>query len=334
MDEGGFRQYLLTRGLPEEQIPQQVEAVTRFARHLGTLSPPQALEAVDAERALAYAALLVAEGGNTEEGLLAMARYGRFVRNYALFVAILGLWDGAEVMENVARRVGHVLGEDARAEIVPEVPPMTASRWEKARVTRDVMQRLEPRLDAKTARAIFSESFRDLPDSEFAQERERYYAIGDIDRYLETRRQEFIAELEAMRDRGELFFDQEVTDEVVDLVRSDPEISDGVRRGNVLYVTKIPYRTREYLAATDPQEKRYAYCHCPWARESLRQAEGPVSATFCRCSAGFHKRPWEVIFGQPLEADVLESVLRGDLRCRFAIHLPPGAPGIGTAHDL
>jgi hypothetical protein len=72
------------------------------------------------------------------------------------------------------------------------------------------------------------------------------------------------------------------------------------------------------------------YCHCPWARESLRQAEGPVPAAFCRCSAGYHKKPWEVIFGQPLEADVLESVLQGDLRCRFAIHLPPGGPAVAA----
>jgi hypothetical protein len=34
---------------------------------------------------------------------------------------------------------------------------------------------------------------------------------------------------------------------------------------------------------------------------------------------------WEVIFDQKLEAEVLESVLQGDMRCRFAIHLPAGA---------
>jgi hypothetical protein len=107
-----------------------------------------------------------------------------------------------------------------------------------------------------------------------------------------------------------------------------------VRRGNVLYVTKIPYRTREYLAATDALQKRYLYCHCPWARESLRQPDGPVPAILCRCSAGFHKKPWEIIFEQHLEADVLESVLLGDERCRFAIHLPPGALALEAENGL
>jgi len=329
MDEEGFRQHLLARGLPEDEIAGQIDAIGRCARHLGTLSPPQTLETVDAQATQAYVDLLIAESANSYACLLALARYGRFVRNYALFVAILQLLDGAEALEGMARRVGEVLGEEVRDEILPTaMPPLGLSSWEKAHVTRAVMQRLEQRIDAEACRAIFSDSFRDLPESWYGQDRQRYREIGDFDRFLEIKRQELIAELVKIRDEGGLYFDQEITDEVVAFVRDDPEISQGVRRGNVLYVTKIPYRAKDYLAATDPQQKRILYCHCPWARESLRQPEGPVSATFCRCSAGFHKKPWELIFEQPLEADVLESVLGGDLRCRFAIHLPPEALGV------
>ncbi len=71
--------------------------------------------------------------------------------------------------------------------------------------------------------------------------------------------------------------------------------------------------------------KRFYACHCPWARGSLRRGEMPVSARFYQCSAGFHKESWEVIFGIPLRAGVLESALQGDIRCRFAIHLPEDA---------
>jgi hypothetical protein len=184
------------------------------------------------------------------------------------------------------------------------------------------MQRIERLVDGETYRRIFSDSFRDLPDEYYLDDRKRYREIGDFDKFLEIKRQEFIAQLEQIKNEGSLFFSQEITDEVINFVRSDPEISQGVREGNTLYVTKIPYLTKQYLAESDPQKKRYYYCHCPWARESLRQAEGPVSAKFCQCSAGYHKKPWEVIFEQKIEADVLESVLKGDERCRFAIHLP------------
>jgi predicted hydrocarbon binding protein len=49
------------------------------------------------------------------------------------------------------------------------------------------------------------------------------------------------------------------------------------------------------------------------------------AGTFCNCSAGFHKKPFEVAFGQPVKVEVLESVLLGGERCRFAIHLPEEA---------
>jgi predicted hydrocarbon binding protein len=50
-----------------------------------------------------------------------------------------------------------------------------------------------------------------------------------------------------------------------------------------------------------------------------------IKDTFCNCSAGFHKKTFEVIFEKTLKVDVLESILKGDDRCRFAIHLPDEA---------
>jgi len=57
---------------------------------------------------------------------------------------------------------------------------------------------------------------------------------------------------------------------VLDFVRSDPEMGGGRREGNVIYETKIPYMTKLYLAETDPKLKRYYACHCPWAREAIK----------------------------------------------------------------
>ena len=131
-----------------------------------------------------------------------------------------------------------------------------------------------------------------------------------------------IAELEKLRDEDKLYFTQEITDEVIGYVKGHPEISGGVRDENIIYETKIPYMAKEYLPETDERMKRYYYCHCAWVRESLRTGDVNVSPTFCYCSAGFHKRPYEVIFGQPLRAEVIDTVLDGGTCCRFAIHLP------------
>ena len=96
----------------------------------------------------------------------------------------------------------------------------------------------------------------------------------------------------------------------------------GRREGNSVYVTKIPFRAKDWLEEKDPVKRRHLYCHCPWARESILSEAGPVPSEFCRCSAGFHRKPWEAIFGDGVSCAVLESVLAGDDRCRFRIDLP------------
>jgi len=121
---------------------------------------------------------------------------------------------------------------------------------------------------------------------------------------------------------GELFFAQEITDEVVAFVKQEQDFESGVREANIIYVSKIPYNAKRYLAENDPTLKRYYACHCPWAREAIKNEDVLLNAVFCNFSGGYHKKPWEVIFGQTLQVEVLKSALKGDLRCRFAIHLP------------
>lgn len=184
------------------------------------------------------------------------------------------------------------------------------------------MQRLDAFQDQQSYAQLFSSSFRDLPDEHYLRDRQKYQELGDIDQFLAYQRARFIEELEGYRDSGRPFFAQPIDQDVIDFVLSDPEMPSGVRQGNILYANKIPYMTKLFLEESDPRLKRYYACHCPWARESILQEEGPVSANFCQCSAGFHKKALEVVFGQPLRAEVLESALQGDNRCRFAIYLP------------
>lgn len=62
------------------------------------------------------------------------------------------------------------------------------------------------------------------------------WEIGDFDQYLEFKRAEFIALLEQLLAEGKLFFSQEITQEVIDFVHADPEISQGMREGDTLAI--------------------------------------------------------------------------------------------------
>lgn len=99
--------------------------------------------------------------------------------------------------------------------------------------------------------------------------------------------------------------------------------SAGVKNGNNIIATKIPKSGHliEYVKEIDPEIKRQYYCHCPRVREAVKTSER-ISPTYCYCGAGFCKGIWEEILQEPVEVEVLESVLAGGEVCRIAIHLP------------
>lgn len=326
MDSGGFRAFLGARQLDDVTIDRSIRIVEEFEDFLQ--QPNQggsgSLKAADRADVLSFMSVLVGEGRSDSESIIALARYGLHIGNHDLQAASLELVDGEEAMRNLHTRLAEQLGEAVRDRVFEgvELPVLGASNTDRARLNRTVMDRLEDAVDPATCRALLSGSLRDLPDAWYQGLKEKYESAGSFDAFLERKRADFIAELEALRDSGRLFFTQEITDEVIEFVRDNPEISAGVREGNILYEAKIPYMADAYLREEDEQIKRHLYCHCPWARESLRMGESPVSPTFCQCSAGYHKRPYELILGRELKADVVESVLAGDLWCKFAIHLP------------
>ncbi|HUT82620.1 MAG TPA: hypothetical protein VMZ29_15600 [Candidatus Bathyarchaeia archaeon] len=137
-----------------------------------------------------------------------------------------------------------------------------------------------------------------------------------------VRHENFIKTLEKHRDDQTLFYTQEVDDEVVEHIRKNAQIEGGARKGNIVYAEKIPYMTKKFLHETDEKMKQYYYCHCGWVREALKTGEVKVPSKFCDCSAGYYKNQWDVILDQPVEVEVIETILNGDSRCLFAIHLP------------
>ncbi len=326
MDKEGFRAYLLDRKLSEEHLEPFIALVERFEGFLNEAGRSGTLESATADEVNAFSAALIAEGGNTWDNYIALLRYAGFAKNRPFFVAVMEYLDGQEALANLHRKVGEALGETKRDEIFEgvDLPPLGTPNTEKPRLTQAVVEGLE-KADPEVCKAILSGGLRDLQDASYADVKTTFEEAGSVDAFLKKRRENFLAELEKHKKEGTWWYVQVITDGVIDYVRRHPEVSTGIREGNIVYEAKIPYMAKEYLAETDERMKRYYYCHCPWVRESIRTGEVEVSPTFCNCSSAFHKKKWEVIFGQPLRADVVETVLRGDPWCKFAIHLPEGA---------
>lgn len=318
MDTQGFRAMLEERKVPVEKLDLALTLAEQFDNYAR-----QSDDGFSAETAWAFSKMLIEEKQNIEENFITLARYGLFIKNNPVFVAFLETIDGGEAQENLYKRMAEQFGTTVRDEVFAGigVVPFGIPTPEKPGYMQPVIERLEHIVGVEACQDFLSECLRDLPDEYFVREREVYESCKDIDEYLVKKKQRFVEQLEACQREGRLFFAQEITDEVLEFVRSEPEIGGGVRDGNVVYETKIPFMTREYLAEDNETLKRFYYCHCPWARYAIKNNE-KVTPTFCNCSAGFHKKPWEILYGKKIKVDVLESVLQGDERCRFAIHLP------------
>lgn len=320
MDRDGFRVFLQKRRMSDMQIESALDLAEEFEQFITNQGG-----VASAEVAWQFSEQLIREERNTEDAYVALVRYAYFIKNNPLYVAILELLDGAEAQANFYGMVAEVFGEKVRDEVFAGIgiAPMGLPTSAKPATMHPVVERLEAEVGTAACKALLGDSLRDLPDEYFQQEWQRFQGVaGDIDEYLRLRKQAFVEQLETCQREGRLFFAQEVTDEVLAFVKNDPEIGGGRREGNLIYETKIPFMTPQYLAATDPVMKRYYYCHCPWAREAIKSGNVRLAPIFCNCSAGFHKKPWEVALDQPVKAEVLESVLKGDDRCRFVIELP------------
>lgn len=324
MNREGFSKFLESRNLTESEIEQSIEIVESYETFLRGIGDQKTLGSSTCEEVQDFSISLIDRGLNSYENYVALALYGLFIENNGLYLGVLELLDGAEALDNLYLKVGESEGEAKRDEIFEgiELPPLGNPNSEKPIVMQAVLERMEDQLDLETSKRILGSGLRDLKDERYLEDKRKYEECSNIDEYLEKKGDDFIAQLEQIQIEKKLFFNQEITDEVIAFVESIPEIRQGVREGNIIYDIKIPHMTKEYLAESDEDKKRYYYCHCPWVKESLKDGASQIPATFCNCSAAYHKKSWEVIFERPLEAEIVESVLQGDLWCKIAIHLP------------
>jgi len=326
MDREGFVAYLEERSASASQVDASLEIVRGFEAllHQGSTRSLETATRGDVE---AFSRQMIATSTNTWDNYIALLRYGKFIGNDDLYIATLELIDGAEALETLHKKLGREVGEAVRDKVFDGIalPPLGTPNRDKPRLTETVVRRLESTIDPATCDRVLGSGLRHLEDGWYASAKERYEEAGGIDAYLAQKAEAFLAELERHREEGTLYFNQPIDDTVIDYVRNHPEIASGVRKGSIVYEAKIPHEAIAYLQTTDKAARAYHYCHCPWVKSSLRDGPSKISSRFCNCSAAFHKKPYEVIFGKPLHAEVLESVLAGDRWCRFALHLPPDA---------
>jgi len=181
---------------------------------------------------------------------------------------------------------------------------------------------MEDDLGKENTIALLSPCLHGRPPDDIEGDKKLLADLG-IDGFLLKKHQDLIKRLEKHRDEGTLEFAQKVDDEVINFIKNNQMFGSGLKKGNIIYISKIPYQTKKLLTAKDEKMKLFYLCYCPWIRGALKEGTDiEILKDFCHCSAGWYKLYWDQIFEQPVIVEPIKTGLYGDLECTFAIHLP------------
>ncbi|MFA4932417.1 MAG: hypothetical protein WC625_05900 [Caldisericia bacterium] len=322
MQEQLFREYCQQRKFGAAITEASVAAVQHFENYASAVGAT--LETVTTGHLSDYLQQLTETGAVSEEQLLALARYCYVTRRNDLFVQLVHVAEAPGILPTLRARARQIVGEKAADEVFGgvDLPPEGSPIDAYPPIVAEIVRKMQETLPPETCKQVLTGNMHQIPETSFADMRERFQKSPDIDAFLADRHARLVRELEDHMNQGKAWYEQVITPEVLEYVRNDPEIQSGVRDGDVIHVAKIPFDPQAYLDEKNPTKKRYDACHCPMARTSIISGKQAVSPLFCYCSAGFEKLPFDVIFGEPVKVEVLESVLGGSDRCRFAITIP------------
>ncbi len=322
MDLNAFEDYLKNKKITAEKISGAIGMVQELAKFLRKSNKSlEQLEFIDIHQFSAY---LIENQANLYMNYVYILYYGYFSKNHLIVEPIMELLDGAEMFPNFAKQLEEWYGEDVRKEIFQDIdmPPFGLHPKKRPEIIKTLVDRVIEKFDSEESIKFFKVGLRDKYPESYKKPKEILTQLKDIDEYLKYKHQNFVKTIEKHFQENTLFFSQPIDESVINFVKKDQMISAGIRNGNTIVMKKIPYKTLPALKETDIRKKRYYICHNPLIREALLSEDQPISPIFCNCSGGFMKNFWEAMFECEVDVELLESVIKGDEMCKFAIHIP------------
>lgn len=327
MKTDAYGEHLRARGVDDAEIKERAAVIRAFAEGLRALGTE--LGSAGREEVARYAETMIADGSNSPRNFDILCDYALWRGLRALYVLLVEVTDCGNAMEKLAETIEQRYGAAVRARIFSKpAPPLGTGEDERVAYTREITRRMAELLSPEKARAAWFQVQHGISAAFWRRhdlgEKERYSRCETLDAFLKAKLRDRNEMLKGLRERGELWFTMELTDEVLDFLTGEPHMKFGEHGGKAgIIVTKVPYRPALYLRETDEKRKRYYACHCPLIRGAILRGE-PVSADVCYCSLGHASHFLAGIGLEDLRGEVLQSAAQGDERCRFIFYLPDG----------
>jgi hypothetical protein len=194
---------------------------------------------------------------------------------------------------------------------------MDSSTEDKIIWSCEMLEKLQEGVDKNAQQEILTSCACHYPKAELDDARGIFLETGDVDQVIDLLQAKFE---EFLRDGLEL-----EEDLVLEIINKGWGLA-GVRESDRIIATKIPKSgyLEDYFKTEDAAQKRKLYCHCPRVRDGVGD-DPQLPQIYCYCGAGFYQGIWETILDEPVQVDVLESVMTGGDVCKIAIHLPETA---------
>ena len=318
-----YKKRLIDKNNPPELVDEAISVLTEFYEFLNKKN--KTFEDTTSEDFYEFSSMLIRENKNTSLAYQTFIHFGNFIENKKLVVLGREVFDGREVMENLSKRLTEEYSKGFRDKIFGdiEVPPLGIDPKKKPDYTKKLIGKLVEEVGEEESEKFLAKGLRDSYYEWRKPDRERFLEAKNIDEFLKEKRKRQIKNLEKHRDEGTLYFTQEINDEVVEYVKSDPRIETGVRDGNIITATKIPHESIKFLNEKNEKMKAYYYCHCPWVKETIKDGTvDEIPDVFCNCSGGYYRSYWSIVLDQDVEVKTVKTVIRGDPVCEFKIVLP------------
>ncbi|MFX0172995.1 MAG: hypothetical protein ACFE9L_13865 [Candidatus Hodarchaeota archaeon] len=317
-----FKSFLLENKVPENEIPNHLEAINGFIQFLEEKN--ETIKSFSYGNLIEYADQLSSKDSVAARHLIiGLWKYFPFIGMHNHMEELLDIAESFPAMKTLYDRIAEWHGEAVRDEIFKgiEIPPLGTHPEKKPQITKSVMKRLEEKLGKeKTIELLRPCLHRGQP---VGTDKEKLHELRDLDKFLKIQREQFVKEVEKHRNDGTAMFAQLVDDEALEYVKTVPTMGAGVRNDNKIIISKVPYQIKKFLNADTNPMKRYYWCYCPWVRGAIKDGtEKEISPNFCYCSGGYFKLYWDEIFDQSITVEPLKAALWGDMVCQFAIEIP------------
>lgn len=320
--ENEFKDLCHKRGLSYQEIEMAVQELQMLSNKL--CSEISNLEILSLDKIESYIDERTKSGTANEAMLIAYIRYYSMIKRDDVSIRLLSYLNPIGILPAMAEHLEALEGKKVREKVMEnlKIPPIASKPEDYPTVTSAFTKNLEKEVGTVKAQQILAWNVHGIPAEPWLKEKEEFLRSTSLEQWLKNLHDRRVAEIEKHAIDGTLWFEQKITMRVVDYVRNNQEILSGVSDGRYIYATKIPFNPDGFLSASSDFEKRKYACHCPLAASSLNEKGADTPPLWCYCSAGFEKFIFDTVFDFDTKIEVLESVLAGDIRCRFRIEIP------------